>query len=145
MCLVSWQFLNSYYGSCRHFFHLEEKFSLKHTLPNNKITSIFYVLTIAELLSLFPGSFALIVVSTGICVFGGGILPKTHIGHSVAFPTTKTPARLCLIFWYLLHSYYGLYRYFFHLEEKWHQILTSGHIYPVQWQKHLGDGPFSCT
>ena len=53
----------------------------------------FYALTIAEFLSLFPGSFASIVVSTGISVFGGENLPKTHIGPSVAFPTTKTPAR----------------------------------------------------
>ena len=53
----------------------------------------FYALTIAEFLSLFPGSFALIVVSTGISVFGGENLPKTHIGRSVAFPTPKTPAR----------------------------------------------------
>ena len=40
----------------------KKKISPKHTLPNNKNSSNmdnFYVLTIAELLSLFPGSFCL--------------------------------------------------------------------------------------
>ena len=74
----------------------KKKISLKNTLPYNKNTStmdILYALTLAEFLSLFPGSFALIVVSTGISVFGGENLPKTHIGRSVAFPTPKTPTR----------------------------------------------------
>ena len=129
LCFVSWQLFNRYYGSCRHFFHLEEKI-LPQTYPSEQQKHLkhgyFYALTIVEFLSLFPGSFALIVVSTGISVFGGKSLPKTHVGLSVAFLTTKTPARwiafmfcrtqtLCLIFWWHLDSHYGLYRYFFHL------------------------------
>ena len=90
LCLVSWQFLDRYYGSCRHFFHLEEKNSPSKTpflstkTPQTWIFLCSYNSWIFILVS---------VVSTGISVFGGENLPKTHIGPSVAFPTTKTPAR----------------------------------------------------